>query len=113
MKDHNKKIRNLTESVNNLYENPAIPYSNIPLWDIIRAIPEMIERYYLEKWIEENPDDPYVKIMLFMCNGDLNCIHQMWVEAGKPQPNDDTPPTPPTDIPSPSSPMNPLNRPTL
>ena len=50
------------------------------------------------------------EIMLFMCNGDLNCIHQMCVEAGKPRPNDDTPPT---DIPSPSSPTNPLNRPTL
>tara|TARA_Y100000034_G_scaffold33771_1_gene41289 strand:+ start:1192 stop:1563 length:372 start_codon:yes stop_codon:yes gene_type:complete len=85
MKDHNKEIRNLTEAVNNLNEQGGWPggFQHIP--DILRGL---IERYYFLKWIEENPDDPYVKLLKLWCQGDEQCMYELWIKAGKPRPEE-------------------------
>ena len=99
MSDHNKEIRSLTESANNLYANNLNEqggwpggFQNIP--NILRGL---IERYYFLEWLRENPDDPWVTAMKYICRGNEQCMYDLWVKAGKPMPAPDPPtPTPPS-----------------
>ena len=116
MKDHNKEIRNLTESANNLQnlnENPALPYA-----PLMPHVWNAIEYWFFARWIREN----YPGLVTKWC--DMECLYNLWVKMGrptsmpglepKPEPDDGGgDDTPPTDMPSPSSPTHPLNRPTL
>jgi len=138
MKDHNKEIRNLTEAVNNLYSNNLNEQGGWPggnpqhLWDGLWGA---LYFWQFRKRIQEILDGgglPSMILGFFMKGCDMECLYQMWVDAGMPgnleewlesltNPSDDDDVTPEDDggtdtkpnPPSPSSPEHPLNRPTL
>ena len=108
MKDHNKEIRNLTGSANNLNEQGG-PWpggtSLSDLWELIQSIYLNMEKEGFLQWVADNPDDDYVKAMKWVCKDDETCWYALWVAAGKPRPAPEITPTA-----KPSKPEHPLQR---
>jgi len=84
MSDHNKEIRNLTESVNNLYEQGGWPGGSGQIgrslwhlflwWQFQRRMQKILDGGGLKGWA----------LRIFMMGCDMGCLFQMWLDAGQP-----------------------------